>query len=214
MSRIRPAPGSEHVQQLILVRHAHAASNADDVVSCTPPGGGLSPVGVEQARSLHDLLGDEPIDLGVCSELRRTCETLSLALGAREVGRVTVAAWNEIHFGAFDGGPLAAYRAWAWSNEAGAPCPGDGESRGDAARRVAGVLRLLLERAEHTVLAVGHALPVRYVLDAAEGRAPQARITPVAHADPHRLTARQVESAARMLHDWAAAPAFATRSQP
>jgi len=202
------------VEQLILARHAHAASNADDVVSCTPPGGGLSPVGVEQSGSLGALLGDESIDLGVCSELRRTCETLSLALGAREVARIALPAWNEIHFGAYEGGPLADYRAWAWSNEADAPCPGDGESRAAAARRVAGVLELLLGRAERTVLAVGHALPVRYVLDAAEGSTPQPRITPVAHAVPHRLSARQVETAARVLRSWAAAPAFAPRSQP
>jgi broad specificity phosphatase PhoE len=202
------------MRQLILVRHAHAASNADDVVSCTPPGGGLSTVGVEQAGSLRALLDEEPIDLGVCSELRRTRETLSLALGDREVARLELPAWNEIHFGAYEGGPLADYRAWAWSNEADAPCPGDGETRAAVVLRVAGVLRLLLGRAEHTVLAVGHALPVRYVLDAAEGRTPQPRITPVAHAAPHRLTDRQVETAAEVLRSWAAAPSFASRSQP
>jgi probable phosphoglycerate mutase len=201
------------VRLLILARHGHAASNVDDVVNCTPPGGGLSELGREQALALREQLAGEPIELGVSSELLRTQETLDLALGAPGVGRLVLPQWNEIHFGRFEGGPLAAYREWAWGNAADAPCPGGGESRADAARRIAAALETLLAQEAETVLAVGHALPVRYVLDAADGRFPEARIEPVAHAVPHRVDAAGVAAAARALRRWASSPSFAAGAQ-
>jgi broad specificity phosphatase PhoE len=201
------------VQQLILVRHAHAVSNVRDAVSCLPPGEGLSDAGVEQALALREALAGEAIDLGVASELVRTQETLELALGGDDVPRIVVPEWNEIHFGSYEGGPLAAYRDWAWTTAADVTCPGGGESRAAVAIRVAAVLEALLARPEEVILAVGHALPVRYVLDASDGRFPEARIAPVEHAVPHRLPSAGVASAARALRRWARAPAFAGEPQ-
>lgn len=197
------------MERLILARHAHAASNVDDVVSCRPPGRGLSEVGREESRRLAEALAQEHIDLAVTSELARTQETLELALGTRSVPRIVLREWNEIDFGGFESGPLEAYRAWAWANEADVDCPGGGETRAGVAARVAGVLETLLARDERTILAIGHALPVRYVLDAAEGQVPRARIGPVAHAMPHRLDRGQVTTAMRVLRDWSLAPVFA-----
>lgn len=117
-------------------------------------------------------------------------------------------ALGEIGFGAFEGGPLAEYRAWAWSHAADAECPGGGESRAEAAMRIAGALDALLDRPEEVVLAVSHALPIRYVVDAADGTFPTARITPVPHAIPFVLTSEQVAEASRTLRSWATAPAF------
>jgi len=196
------------LEALILVRHAHAASNVDETVSCVPPGGGLSELGVEQARALRDALAGEEIGLGVATELRRTQETLSLALAGREVPVLVVPNLNEIDFGSFEGGPLSAYRAWAWTNGPDAECPGGGESRAGAAARFAAALEALLARPEHTVLAVSHAIPIRYVLDAAEGRAPSARVQRVPHAEPHRLERRAVETAVATLQAWLRAPRF------
>ncbi len=138
----------------------------------------------------------------------RTQETLELALGARHAERLVLPALDEIHFGGFEGGPLEDYRSWAWTHEPDAECPGGGESRVEAAVRVAGALDALLERAEDVVLAVSHALPIRYVVDASDGTFPTARITPVPHAEPFSLTSRQVADAARTLRSWASAPAF------
>jgi broad specificity phosphatase PhoE len=197
------------MERLILVRHAHAASNVDDVVSCTPPGEGLSEHGRREATRLGDLLAEERIDLAVVSELVRTQETLELAVGSRSIPRLVLSEWNEIDFGAFEAGPLEDYRAWAWSTDADAECPGGGETRAAIAARVAGVLEALLGRTEHTILAIGHALPVRYVLDAAGGRVPRARIEPVPHAQPHPLDGAQVAGAARVLREWSRAPVFA-----
>ena len=201
------------MRQLILSRHATSLSNALDAISCTPPGLGLSEHGRDEARALGGALDGERIDLAVSSELLRTQETLDAALGDRDVPRLVLASWNEIHFGRYDGGPLAPYRDWAWTTPADVVCPGGGESRGAVALRIAATLDALVARAEEVVLAVGHALPVRYVLDAADGLTPTPRITPVGHAVPHRIDVDRVRRAAETLHRWAAAPAFEERAQ-
>ena len=172
------------------------------------PGEGLTAEGVGQAGALADALAAEELSLGASSELARTSETLEIALDGRDVPRIVVPELNEIDFGSFDGGPLADYREWAASHSPGEPAPGDGESRGDAAGRFARGLRVLLERDERVVLVVGHALFVRYVLDAAEGFVPAPLTTPVEHATPYRLGVREVEAATELLRDWSKHPVF------
>ena len=194
---------------LILARHAHAVSNVADAVNAVPPGQGLSAAGVEEARALGRALASEPIELGVSSRLRRAHDTLALALAGRGTPCLVEPLLDEIGFGSFEGGPLSDYRAWAWANEAGADCPGGGESRADAAARLADGLAALLERPEHAVLAVSHGLPVRYVLDAAAGRVPSQHLEPVPHATAHVLERAAVERAATTLRAWAAEPGFA-----
>ena len=196
------------MNRLLLVRHAHARSNADDRISSTPPGEGLSDLGVEEALALRETLAYEPIELGVSTRLARAQETLELALGGRDVPRLVLPELDEIGFGSFEGGPLADYRTWAWSNEPDALCPGGGESRVAVAERLAAALDALLARPEETVLAVAHALPIRYVLDAADGRFPAARIAHVPHATPLALDAEAVERAAETLRVWGTAPRF------
>ena len=197
------------MKELILVRHAFAVSNRDGgTASCTPPGEGLTPEGVEQGRRLALALADQPIDLAASTELRRTSETLELALAGRETPRIVVPELNEIGFGSFDGGPLGDYRAWAWSELPDVLAPGEGESRAQGAARFSRGLRVLLARPEQTILAVGHALMVRYVLDAVAGLPPSARMAPVEHAFPNRLAVAEVESAARLLESWSHAPRF------
>ncbi len=196
------------MRELILVRHGHAASNAASVVSSTPPGAGLSDQGREEALALREILAYEQIDLGIASELTRTQETLALALGGRDVPTLVVASLNEINFGAFDGGPLADYRTWAWTNEPDDECPGGGESRSAAALRFAGALDVLIGLAEERILVVSHALPLRYIIDAADGRFPASRIEHVVHAVPFVLTAAEIVRSAVTLRVWAQAPRF------
>ena len=194
---------------LILARHAHAASNAGDTVNAVPPGGGLSVAGIEEACALGGLLASETIDLGVSSRLLRTQQTLALALGDRVIPIVIEPLLDEIAFGSFEGGPLAVYRTWAWEYPPDAACPGGGESRARAALRFADGLVALLGRPEEIVLAVGHALPLRYVLDASDGTFPAARVENVSHATPYRLERKSVELAVETLRAWAASPRFA-----
>ncbi len=197
------------METLLLARHAFAASNRDGgTASCTPPGEGLTPEGVEQGRVLAETIAGERIDLGVSTELRRTRETLELALAGREIPRIVLPELNEIHFGRFDGGPLDDYRAWAWSEAPDLPAPGRGESRAEGAARFARGLRLLLARPERVVLAVGHALSIRYVVDAVDDLVPAARMAPVEHAAARRLSAVDVERAASVLESWSSAPQF------
>jgi broad specificity phosphatase PhoE len=197
------------------VRHAHARSNADDRINSVPPGEGLSGQGVEEALALREALADEPITLGGATRLARTQETLELALDGRDVPRIIVPGLDEIRFGSYEGGPLAAYRDWAWSTEPARLCPGGGESRAQAAARIAVALEDVLSRPEEVVLVVSHALPVRYVLDAADGRVPRPRITPVPHAATFALEGREVARAAATLAAWALEPRFSeTRNHP
>ena len=193
---------------LILARHAHAVSNAGDTVNAVPPGGGLSVAGIEEACALGGLLASETIELGVSSRLLRTQQTLALALGDPVIPIVIEPLLDEIGFGSFEGGSLVAYRAWAWEHDPDAACPGKGESRASAAARFADGLGALLGRPEETILAVSHALPLRYVLDASVGSFPAARVERVPHATPYRLERESIELAAETLRAWAAAPRF------
>jgi probable phosphoglycerate mutase len=197
------------VRTLILARHAHAESNAGDIVSSTPPGGGLSDDGRGEAQRLGMLVASDPIDAGFSSRLLRTQQTLELSLVDRAVPLVVEPLLDEIGFGSFDGGSLAVYRRWAWEHGPDAPCPGGGESRAAAALRFADALSALLARPEETLLVVSHALPVRYVLDASDGRFPAARLEQVPHATPFHLGHHAVRVAADTLRRWAAAPRFA-----
>jgi probable phosphoglycerate mutase len=197
------------VKRLVLARHGEAASNVDGVVSGIPPGPSLSAPGREEALALGRALARERIDLGVATRFLRTRETLRLALTGRSgVPHIVVPGFDEIGFGSFEGGPLGAYREWAWTTEPDAECPGGGESRVDVAMRVADALDELLNRAEETILAIGHALPVRYVIDAADGTFPAAKIEPLVHAMPYRLDRTRVEAAAETLRVWSEEPQF------
>lgn len=197
------------MEELLLVRHGLAGSNRDAIASCAIPGEGLTPKGVEQARALRHALATEEISVALTSRLARTQETLSLALDGRDVPVVVSAELDEIHFGSFDGGLLETYRAWAASTPPDQPPPGaGGESRAQAAARYARGLRLVLARSEPRVLVVGHALAIRYWLDAAVELVPAARMAPVDHAWPYRLTRADVERGAELLEAWSRAPMF------
>jgi broad specificity phosphatase PhoE len=197
------------MEHLVIARHAEAESNLAETVSGLAPGGSLTPAGIEQARALGRALAGDDLDLAVVTELDRTAETVDEALDGRAVPRLVVPELNEIRFGGFEGGLLADYRAWAWGAPAGELCPGGGESRGEAAGRYARAFAALLERPEATVLAVTHAVPISYLLRAAEGLPPRARIEAVPHAEPFRLDAAAVRRAVALLDAWSREPAFA-----
>ena len=197
------------METVFLARHALAGSNEAGLASYAVPGEGLTEKGVDQARALGELLAGESIDLGVSTELRRTEETLEIALEGRDSARIVVAELNEIHFGSFDGGLLSAYREWAGTEAPGLPAPGGGESRAQAAARYASGVRAVLARPEQSALVVTHALAVRYVVDAAQGLVPASlMLVPVEHALPYRLEAGELEAAAGVLEAWSLDPRF------
>ena len=196
------------MDELLLVRHGLAGSNRDGLASCTAPGEGLTPEGIEQARALALELATTDISIALTSRFARTQQTLELALDGRDVPVEIVPELDEIHFGSFDGGLLETYRGWAASAPPETIPPGAGESRAQAAARFASGLRRVLERSKGSVLVVGHALAIRYWIDAADDLVPAARMAPVAHASPYRLSRANAERAAGLLEAWSSAPVF------
>lgn len=194
----------------MLARHGESAfsvgGHANGVASAC---GGLTDAGREQARALGRALAETPLDLCVHTEFRRTRETAELALGGRDVPRLVVPELGDIGVGRFEGRHIDEYREWAWAAGPDEDCPGGGESRVAAARRYAAGFRRVLARPERTALVVAHALPVRYALQAAEGRAPSQRVEPVPYAHPFALPAERLAAAADLLEAWCSAPAFA-----
>jgi probable phosphoglycerate mutase len=196
------------VRTLLVARHGEAESNQGGTVNGVPPGDSLTAAGVEQARALGHALGSDAIELVAVTGFVRTAETAHVALVGREVPRLPVPDLDEIAFGRFEGHPLSEYRSWAWAAPADEPCPGGGESRGQAAERYARGFAALIERPEEVVLVVAHALPIRYLLNAAQGRMPVRRVEPVPHAELFRLDADEVRRAAELLASWAQRPVF------
>ena len=194
------------MKELILARHGESEFslkqlvNGDPGVACP-----LTPAGREQARTLGAELGD--VDLVAVTEFERVRETAELALGERDAPCLVLPELNDPRYGEFEGGALDAYREWVWERGP-LVAPTGGEHRGEIAARYAAGFRKLLERPEETILLVAHSLPIRYVLDAAGGLSPRAKIARVEYAVPYRLGREQLDRAVGVLEAWAAAPAF------
>jgi broad specificity phosphatase PhoE len=192
------------VDLAILVRHAESEPSARSAVASDPARGGpLTERGEEQAQALGRRLAPEPIDVCLVTELERTRRTAELALAGRPVPIDVVPELNDPRAGDFEGGPLDAYRAWAWDHGSSDEPPGGGESRLALAARLARGYRAVIARPEPTVLVVGHALPIAYVLTG-----PSPRIDMLDYVDPHRLSRAELEAAVERLETWAAAPTW------
>ena len=193
------------MEQAVLTRHAESeyslrgAVNGDASVAVA-----LTEEGRAQARRLGERLRGEPVDLCVISEFPRVRETADLALEGREVPRLVLPELNEIGFGGYEGRPFEEYRVWAGTAAPDAEEHG-GDSRVAAARRYARAFRAVLARPEPLILVVTHGLPIRYVLNAAEGIAPAPLLDAVPYAELHRFSARALAEAVERLEDWCAA---------
>ena len=198
------------MDRVVLARHGESErsveglTNGDPRVPCA-----LTATGREEARRLGVELADDPIELCVISEFERVRETADLALAGRDVPRLVLAGLNDIRFGEFEGRPLIKYRAWAHAHGPEDVVPG-GDSRAQTVARYAHAYRTILARPEETVLVVAHGLPVRYVLDALEGRNPAAAVAQVPYAEPFRLSAQELETAVGRLESWVRNPSWAT----
>jgi broad specificity phosphatase PhoE len=195
------------VKRLILVRHAESVLGAEEIANGDPAvANPLSPEGERQARALGEVLAGTPIDLCVTSEFERVRQTADLALAGRGVPRLVLADLNEIGYGNWEGEPVADYLGWAWTHGPADRCPGGGETRVDAARRLVRGWRTVLARDEETALVVGHGLALRYVLNAVRGRDPKAMLDQVPLAEPQLLSADEIERGVSRLEAWIEAP--------
>jgi broad specificity phosphatase PhoE len=199
------------MERAILARHGESElscrglTNGEPRVACP-----LTARGGEEARRLGELLATEPIGLCVTSEFERTRETADLALEGRSVPRLVLPGFNDIRFGEFEGRLLSDYRDWAHAHTPEDEAPGGGESRVETIRRYVDAYRTILGRPERTILVVAHGLPVRYVLDAAAGTGPVARIKQVPYAEPYPLSAARLTVAVEHLEAWLLEPAWAS----
>lgn len=198
------------MRRAILARHGESERSVDGLTNGDPAVRvGLTETGREEARRLGAELRDDPIDLCVTSEFERAKETADLALEGRDVPRLVLADLNDIRFGEFEGRLLVDYRAWAHTHGPEDVCPG-GESRVQTVARYVRGYRTILARPEETILVVAHGLPVRYVLDALDGRNPAAAVAQVPYAEPFRLGAEELASAVGLLEAWVRSPAWLT----
>jgi broad specificity phosphatase PhoE len=197
------------VERVVLARHGESElslvgrTNGDPSLAV-----GLTEAGREQARQLGRDLAGERVDLCVTSEFLRAQETADLALAGREVPRLVLAELNDIRFGEFEGRLLTEYRAWAHAHGPDEPAPGGGDSRAQTVSRYVVAYGQLLDRPEPSILVVAHGLPVRYVLDAVEGRNPAAAVAQVPYAEPFRLGADELRTAVARLAAWSDNPVW------
>lgn len=198
------------MELVFLARHAESRFSVRGLCNGDPAAcEGLTDEGRAQARALGEQLAGDAIDVCVHTEFRRTRETAELALQGRDVPFVVVPELNDIRVGEWEGASFETYRDWAWSADPEAVSPGGAESRAAVAARYAAGLRAVLERPERAALVVAHGLPVRYALEAAEGRNPSRRVAVVEYAKAHRLTGAELEAVAARLEAWSARPVFA-----
>jgi broad specificity phosphatase PhoE len=192
------------MQVLILSRHAESECSARGIVNGDPKNVDcpLSERGEEEARALGRALAGREIDLYATSEFARTRQTARIALAGRERPWLELAELNDIKVGAFEGGALDLYTAWAHENAPEERPPGGGESRAEAAARYVRGFRIVLARPESTILVVTHGLAVSYLREAIAGSEPRARHTPVPYARPFEYGAEELEQALDRLETW------------
>jgi broad specificity phosphatase PhoE len=195
------------VDEVILARHGESElsvvgrTNGDPASACA-----LTETGRQEARRLGELLASSRVDLCVVSEFQRARETADLALEGRNVPRLVSPDFNDIRFGDFEGDALTEYRAWAHAHGPEVHAPGGGDSRAETVRRYIRGYRMILARPEPTILVVAHGLPVRYILDADNGRDPAAAVAQVPYAEPFQLDEKELTAAVERLEAWADSP--------
>jgi len=198
------------VERLILARHGESVYSARGLVNGDRSVDvGLTAAGEEQARALGRAVAGEPLDVCVVSTLRRTRATAEAALAGRAVPIEEHPGFDDPGAGRFEGLPLDDYRAWAWSAGSAEEPPGGGESRRALVTRYAAAYRGQLDRPEPVVLAVLHALPIAYVLDALDGSPPAPRMRrSVEYARPYPLDAGELRRALAVIDAWREEPTW------
>ena len=153
----------------MLARHAESTLNFENRIN----GDFLLPValtekGREEAGFLGQQLAHVRIDLCLHTRFSRTRETAEIALAGRNIPFEVEPLLDDIDVGDLEGVTIEDYRVWKREHERSDDFPG-GESLDDAARRYAVAFRKLLERSESSILVVTHEIPIRYMLNAADG---------------------------------------------
>ena len=154
---------AEALRLFIFARHAESTANTAHVLSSDPARPvALTERGRAQARVLGAQLANVHIDLAVGTRFLRTQETIGIALHGRHVPVLIEPGFDELRAGELDNAPMEAYWSWKHQHTLGDRLP-QGESPGDALRRYANALRLLLARTETVTLVVLHEFALRHI---------------------------------------------------
>jgi probable phosphoglycerate mutase len=197
------------MDQLIVARHGESEYSVRGLVNGDPRiAVSLTDEGRKQARHLGALLAGAEIDLCATSEFARTIETAELALAGRHVPRLVVPELNDHPAGDYEGLPLTDYLVWAHGSAPVDLIPGTTESRAAVVGRFVRGFALLLERPEPVILAVLHSLPIMYLLEAAAGNDPAARLGLLPYAEPRKLDRAAATGAVARLERWLESPAW------
>ena len=197
------------MEELILCRHAESEYSVRGLLNGDPRVAvSLTEEGREQARRLGETLASVDIDLCVTSEFTRTIETADIAFAVRDVPRLVVPELNDHPAGEYEGGLLSEYLEWAHGTQPTDFVPGTTESRAGVLERFTRGFALLLARPERTVVAILHSLPILYLLEAAAGNDPVARLGLLPYADPRKLHREQLEQALGRLERWLERPTW------
>ena len=197
------------MESLILVRHAQSEYNVRGVLNGDPRlAVALTDEGREQARRLGRALASREIGLCVTSEFVRTIETADVSFAGREIPRLVVPELNDHPAGEYEGRPLADYLEWAQAAGPNDAIPGTTESRAAIVARFARGYAVVLDRPETMVVAVLHSLPIVYLLEAAAGTDPVARLGLLPYAEPRELDRAQVEAGIALLGRWLKSPSW------
>jgi broad specificity phosphatase PhoE len=153
----------------IIARHGESTLNLEQRVNGDPSVPViLTESGRDEARLLGQQIRHVRIDLCVHTRFGRTRETAEIALEGRDISFEVQPLLDDIDVGELEGKTLEEYRAWKREHVRSDDFPG-GESLDDAARRYAEAFRKLLDRPEQSILVVAHEIPLRYVINAADG---------------------------------------------
>jgi 2,3-bisphosphoglycerate-dependent phosphoglycerate mutase len=197
------------MERLILARHAESEYSAKGLLSGDPRiAVRLTGTGREQARELGAKLSGDEIDLCVTSEFARTIETADIAFAGRAIPRLVVPELNDHPAGDYEGRPIVDYLEWAHASGPLDPVPGTTETRAAVLARFVRGYQLVSERPEWAIVAVLHSLPIMYLLEAAAGADPVARVGMLPYAGPRRLRREEVENAITRLQRWLEDPAW------
>jgi broad specificity phosphatase PhoE len=195
------------LETLILARHGESSFSVAGLVNGDPTvRGPLTDAGRAQARALGEALRGRDLDLCVTTQFDRTRETADVALAGRDVPRLVVPELDDIRMGEYEGKSLEDYRSWAHTCPPTESSPGGGESRVAAMLRFLRGFHVILARPEQTILHIGHSLPLRYLLDAAQEEDPRASMGQAGYAEPHELDRPAFQRAVERLERWALSP--------
>ncbi len=158
--------------QFTLIRHGQTTYNAVHRLNGDPAVPvHLDAIGRAQCAARAAELADRAFAVAVHTAFVRTQESLDILLAGRDVPRISIPELGDVRLGVFEGRPAGEYRIWR-AGRLPDDRPAGGESRIDALTRYVAGAQRLLELDAHAVLAVLHDVPIRFILNAANGDDP------------------------------------------